>query len=210
MLFREHLYQLSIDALESLNIAQANGKVPNNPLSESHFFSVWVSKSLKEKLFDVSMMPLLKQWQQRARTQGAGANLKNEFESIKRTYQGLDTTDHLITKVQVESLIEALTILDWQINIESHIGKKHSVRKEKHSSLVVDNNSLNAKFNSEGILSSPISLFIRGDNRAFIENAYKLGILVYKVTDYKSIVKFHGEFVIAPNNSFKDMPEFIV
>lgn len=209
MLFREHLYQLSVNALDSLNVAQSNGKVPKNPLSESHFFSVWVSKSLKEKSFDVSMVSLLKQWQQRARTQGAGANLKSEFESIKQTYEGLDNTEHVVTHKQITALMETLTTLDWQINIESHISKKHSVKKEKHSSLVMTNNHLNDSFDSVGILNAPISLFIRGENKAFIDSAYQQGMLVFKVTDYKSIVKFHGEFIIAPNNNFTDMPEFI-
>lgn len=210
MLFREHLYQLSIDALESLEIAQSNNKVAKNPLSENHFFSVWVSKALKEKLCDVTMMPLLKQWQQRARTQGAGAHLKSEFELIKQTYQGLNNTDHVITKAQIERVIESLTTLDWQINIESHISKKHSVKKEKHSSLVIAHYSLNDAFNAEGVLLSPISFFVRGDSKGFVDSAYKQALLVFKVTDYKSIVKFHGEFIIAPNNNFTNIPEFII
>ena len=122
----------------------------------------------------------------------------------------LNNTDQVITKAQIERIIESLTTLDWQINIESHISKKHSVKKEKHSSLVIAHHSLNDAFNAEGVLLSPISFFVRGDSKGFVDSAYKQALLVFKVTDYKSIVKFHGEFIIAPNNNFTNIPEFII
>lgn len=209
MLFREQVYTLATQALESLAQSQANGKVPNNPLSESHFFSVWVSKSLKEKSFDVCMAPLLKHWQQCARTQGAGANLKSEFQSIKNTYQTLDSIGHVVTKQKIENLIACLSTNDWQVNIEPSIGKKHSIKKEKASSLVIDNSKFSCVFNESNELKSALSVFVRGDQQSFIDVAHQQGLLVFKVTDYKSMVKFHGEFIIAPNNNFNAVAQFI-
>lgn len=209
MLFREHLCTLAIEALGSLTTSKSKGKVPNNPLSESHFFSVWVSKALKEKSFDSSMAPLLRQWQQRARTQGAGANLKAEFESIVRVNQGLAEACHKISREKFEQLIQTLSVDEWQISRLEHIGKKHSIKKEKESSLALDKNQYDNAFDEQGDLKVNVSVFVRGGQQAFIDHAYSHGLLIFKVTDYKSAVKFHGEFVIAPHNNFTDIPQFI-
>jgi len=208
MLFREHLFTLADQAIESLAAAQSNGKVPNNPLSESHFFSVWVSKALKEKSFDSVMAPLLRQWQQRARTQGAAANLKSEFEAISRGYQGLDEVGHDISKENIEGLIQALMHDDWQISPLESIGKKHSIKKEKESSLAFEQKKYDSAFDELGNLTANISVFVRGAQQAFVDKAYQHGLLVFKVTDYKSAVKFHGEFILAPKNDFATIPQF--
>jgi len=209
MLFREHLFTLANQAVASLTAAQSNGKVPNNPLSESHFFSVWVSKALKEKLFDSAMAPLLREWQQRARTQGAGANLKREFESICHGYQGFEENDHYVSKTNIEDLMTTLTNDDWQISPLQHIGKKCSIKKEKDSSLAFSQHLYDDAFDGAGNLKGNISVFVRGAQQEFINKAYQHGLLVFKVTDYKSAVKFHGEFIIAPANDYPLIPQFV-
>lgn len=209
MLFREQVYALATQALESLVLSQESGRVPNNPLSESHFFSVWVSKSLKEKSFGVCMAPLLKHWQQCARTQGAGANLKNEFQSIKNTYETIEHTGHVVTKEKIENVFECLNANDWQINIEPSINKKCSIKKEKSSSIVLDDSKKACVFDESNELKSVFSVFVRGDQQYFVDKAHQQGLLVYKVTDYKSLVKFHGEFLFAPKNNFNLIAQFV-
>lgn len=52
-----------------------------------------------------------------------------------------------------------------------------------------------------GELIKPISLYVRGDVKQLVDMAYKHGLLLFKVTDYKSLVKYHGEYIVYPANN---------
>ena len=65
-------------------------------------------------------------------------------------------------------------------------------------------------YDQEGILIKPISLYVRGNVQHIIDFAFEQNLLLYKKTDYKSKVKYHGEFVVYPNNDGTFLPEFPV
>ena len=60
-----------------------------------------------------------------------------------------------------------------------------------------------------GLLAKPISLYIRGDVAEALQAAYAQSLLLYKVTDYKSKVKYHGEYIIYANNDGEFLPELV-
>jgi len=52
-----------------------------------------------------------------------------------------------------------------------------------------------------------MSWFIRGNHQEFVSRAWKAGFLVHKVSDYKSTVKYHGEYRIYPKNHGESLAE---
>lgn len=208
MLFKDHLLSAANQALAAFTDAQSSGKLPNNPVSENHFFSVWVSKALKQKLCDNSIAPFLKQWQQQARTLGAGANLKQTFSGIKNSYQITNDNGNKLNKENLQSLLDTLAQQEWQVGYELISSKKLSVKKIKSSSIILEKNMFDDAFNAQGQMIKDIRFFIRGEHQQIIDEIFKLGGLLFKVTDYKSVVKFHGEYILSVNNNFNNLPTF--
>jgi len=202
-MFKQHLLSLVSEGLSDLEQSQAIGKVPKNGLSESHFFSVWIGKALNSKRFDICVVPLLKSWQQQARTDGAGANLKSHFSSLKKTYSNAmqDTT---FTVQTIEQLCQSLTALQWQVTTDTTLGKKTSVKSDGLSSLVIAPADFNVGFAKNGQLK----VYVRGDLQQFVDSCYTLGLLAFKVTDYKSIVKFHSYFLLDSKNNHQALPQY--
>lgn len=202
-MFKQLLLDMVSLGLDELEQAQAIGKVPKNGLSESHFFSVWIGQAIKAKRFDVCLLPLLKGWQQEARTSGAGADLKTTFSKLKATYSGVINLAPA-TKQTLEQLISQLQAQGWQVTTETELGKKTSIKSQGKSSLVIAPTDSRDGFAK----SSQISCYVRGEQQQFINACYDLGLLTFKMTDYKSIVKFHSHVILHAHNNHKSLPEF--
>lgn len=202
-MFKQELLSLVTQGLNDLELAQAKGKVPKNSLSESHFFSVWVGQVLKQKRFDISLVPMLTAWQQQARTLGAGANLKQVFAQLKSTYSGIEQASVPLKPEVLENLIASLEGSQWQVSYVDRISKKMSIKTQGLSSLVICDNDLQQAFTAKQTLHC----YVRGQHAQFVDHCYALGLLAYKVTDYKSAVKFHGEYMLHANNNKLKLPE---
>ena len=57
--FSTSIHQVVTQALLDLKEAQTKGKIPKNPLSETHFLAAWTTNSIKKKRFDSTMLFLL-------------------------------------------------------------------------------------------------------------------------------------------------------
>ncbi len=202
-MFKELLLGLVTQGLADLAQAQENGKVPKNSLSESHFFSVWIGQAIKSKRFDVCLFPLLKRWQQEARTSGAGADLKTTFAQLKSTYSGV-VGQPAATKETLAQLVLLLDAQQWQVTTDTMLGKKTSIKSQGNSSLVIAPTEFDNGFNK----SSQISCYVRGDQQQFIDACYSLGLLVFKKTEYKSIVKFHSHMTLDADNNDQALPAY--
>ncbi|MDP2559885.1 DUF2913 family protein [Psychrobium sp. 1_MG-2023] len=211
VMFKDELLRLVSLGLEELEKSQQSGKTPNNPLSENHFFSVWVSKAIKEQRFDKAVALILKEWQQQARTLGAGAQLKQCFSDLMHTYLNLKQRSKAESaQSNFEQLQSQLNEAKWQVSVTELHPKKNTIHSDGLSSFVVDESCIERAFDERGAQLSNISCFIRGDSELFIKQAYLLGWLAFKVSDYKSIVKFHGEYVLTANNNKAQLPEVVV
>jgi len=201
-MFKDQLLAVVSQGLSELEQSQSRGKVPKNALSESHFFSVWVGQSMKQKRFDISVLEILKTWQQQARTMGAGANLRQVFLQLNSTYANL-SHDKNIGRGEVDLLLAALTNQDWQVATDVVVTKKMSMSSQGLSSIVICANEYERAFSKKGQLHC----YVRGQQQEFIDACYELGILVFKVTDYKSAVKFHGEFILDTANNHNQLAQ---
>ncbi|WP_413702098.1 DUF2913 family protein [Psychromonas sp. KJ10-10] len=90
------------------------------------------------------------------------------------------------------------------------VGKKLNRHSGGANSLIICAEEYSKCFDEEGILIKPISLYVRGDLPELVEYAFAQNLLLHKMTDYKSKVKYHGEFIIYPNNDGDKLPEFPV
>ena len=46
------------------------------------------------------------------------------------------------------------------------------------------------------LMVKPMNWFVRGNHAEFIQAAMEAGFMLHKVTDYKSAVKYHGEYIV--------------
>lgn len=205
--FSQEIYQLVSSGLAELAQAQRDGKTPDNPISETHFFSAWVTKSLKTHRFEPCVGFSLKHWQRQARTQGANAQLKQQFLDVARTYRPILRQHNLgVYHSQIEALITQAVAANWIVTTDIVIGAKFNLKSSWMSSLVVCAKQFGEVFDKKGQLIAPLSLYIRGEKQALIDLSHRGNLLLHRVSDYKSKVKYHGEFIIYPNNDGIDLP----
>ncbi|QIZ77295.1 DUF2913 family protein [Ferrimonas lipolytica] len=203
--FNIAILMLAKTGLDELVQGQQSGKVPCNPSSEAHFFSAWVTRAIKQQRFPHCVAKQLLAWQKAARTQGANAGLKPIFEQICATYQPLvDASSNMaaVSSTQLEQLFAALDEHDWYVERGYPVSRKVTHHTDGKASLVVCSEQWQQSIDANtGTLIKPLSVYARGDVSQLIHVAYQHGLLLHKITDYKSLVKYHGEFIIYPNNA---------
>jgi hypothetical protein len=209
--FSTSIHHVVCSALTELNEAQAKGKIPRNPLSETHFLAAWTTNAMKKKRFETDVLPTLQTWQRKARSLGKDAALVTTFTAIKNTYEHVFDADFkpkAVTKTQMSNLCEALSSLQWLVNTDLEVGEKLNRHSAGQASLIISSDQFESHFISDELIK-PISLYIRGDVGEALQTAYEQCLLLYKVTDYKSKVKYHGEYIIYPNNDGLFLPELL-
>ena len=102
---------------------------------------------------------------------------------------------------QIERFLDDMETAGWEVSTSEVLtsGGKVQLYTEGQNSLALCSEQCDVCFDGE-LLVKPMSWFIRGNHQEFIEKAYQAGFLVHKVTDYKSAVKYHGEYVVFPAN----------
>ncbi|TEW52970.1 DUF2913 family protein [Psychromonas algicola] len=209
--FSTSIHQVVTQALLDLKEAQAKGKIPKNPLSETHFLAAWTTNAIKKKRFDSDVVPTLTIWQRKARSLGKNAALVETFTAIKENYEHVfdeNLKTKPVNKDQIVALCEALTSQQWMVNTDLEVGEKLNRHSGGQASLIICSQAFASNF-EHGLLAKPISLYIRGDVAEALQAAYAQSLLLYKVTDYKSKVKYHGEYIIYANNDGEFLPELV-
>ena len=213
VLFSQEIYKLINSALTELNASQASGRTPHNPLSEAHYLGAWVTTAIKKKRFDATVLETLKGWQRQARSLGKNAGLKEQFIYLEKCYSQVLDADKQVQPVSIEQLNKLYAKLNdqqWMVTTDLEIGEKLNRHSGGKDSLIVCADKISHSFDEQGILIKPISLYVRGNQQTIIDLAFEQDLLLYKKTDYKSKVKYHGEFIVYPNNDGTFLPEFPV
>ncbi|RJG48213.1 DUF2913 family protein [Motilimonas pumila] len=196
-------------ALADLIQAQQQGKVSATPVSEGHYLAVWLTRAIKQQRFASSIAKYLLGWQKQARSQGTKAELKKQFQSILATYQhpGLVSNDSPISRERIEALLDDLADQGWQVVSEHAVDRKVTHFTAGQASLVICRNNLEQALSSN--LVEPLVLYVRGPVPELVQQAAHRGLLLFKTSDYKSKVKYHGEYRIFPHNEGPKVPEII-
>lgn len=195
--------------LAELNEEQARGRVPKNPVSETHFIVRWVTKAIKTHRFDRCVVKDLMGWQQEGRSKGTSAGLKVRFEHISALYGRVvpvDSDVEKITQDEITALLAQFEDESWFVVTDHEISGKAKLFSDGDNSLVVCKAKLESVFDA-GVLVKPLTCYVRGNHNEFLEMTAKAGLLVHKKSDYKSIVKYHGEYQIWPENQSSELAE---
>jgi hypothetical protein len=199
-------------ALTELSQAHQQGRLVNAPVANHHFLIRWVTKSLKQQRFDRCVVDDLIHWQKQGRSQGSEAALYTVFQRISDYYDVFFSTAEQnvqrITDQQIEGFLDAMTALGWEVSTsERLIGcGKVQLFTESPNSLALCAEQCESCFDGD-LLTKPMNFFVRGNHPQFVEEAYRSGLMVHQLTAYKSNVKYHGNYLIYPQNKGQQLAE---
>ncbi|ROV60079.1 DUF2913 family protein [Vibrio ponticus] len=198
-------------ALEEIHAEHQAKKLVNAPVANNNFMIRWVTKALKGQRFHRCVVDDLTGWQKAGRTKGNASNLMFTFERISSFYkdffpEGQDT--QAIKDRDIDAFIDAMEESGWEVTTsEPLVGVgKVQIFTEGPNSLALCTEQCDNCFDGE-LLVKPMSWFVRGNHAEFVDAAAKAGFMVHKVTDYKSNVKYHGEYLVFPDNKGTQLAE---
>ncbi|MGR5544114.1 DUF2913 family protein [Vibrio sp. PID23_8] len=198
-------------ALSELEQEHRSGKLANAPIANNLYLVRWVTKALKSQQFDRSVVDDLTRWQKAGRSKGNDAGLLFIFKRIAAYYaqsfpQGKEA--RVIKDSEIDAFLDYMEQEGWEVSTsEPLIGfGKVQIFTEGQNSLALCADQCDSCFDGERLVK-PMSWFVRGNHADFVEKAAKAGFMVHKVTDYKSLVKYHGEYLIYPGNEGNQLAE---
>ncbi len=203
MSYTKEIKHLAQSALDELNEALLQKKIPSTPISEDTFLCRWVAQAMKKQRFSSLVHEDLKRWTQQGRSMGKNAKLKEQLSAIDAFYTHFFPDSDASTPVmknQFETFVTVLSDENWMVHTEFEINRKVRVISDGQNSFAVCHKALTQAFDDQNNLIKPLSLYFRGHEDWFIQKAYQEGLLLKKITHYKSIVKYHGEYQLWPNN----------
>ncbi|SHO56398.1 DUF2913 family protein [Vibrio quintilis] len=209
-LYSQEIYQLVETALEELSQEHQRGKLADAPVPNQYYLVRWITKSLKQKRFPRSVTDDLIRWQKAGRSQGNSVMFEPLFRKILAYYDDFFQSDrsNQITDKQIEQFLDKLETAGWEVSTaEELVGcGKVQLFTEQPNSMAICCGQCETCFDGE-LLMHPMSWFVRGNHAQLIELAWQAGFMVHKRTDYKSNVKYHGEYLIYPGNRGEQLAE---
>ncbi|MGC9400958.1 DUF2913 family protein [Vibrio genomosp. F10] len=198
-------------ALAEMQAEHASGKLADAPIANNHFLVRWVTKALKSQRFERCVVDDLIRWQKSGRSKGDSAGLPFIFKRISVFYAQFFQSDELLKELKdsdIETFLDVMIAANWDVSTSEPLigGGKVQIFTDGHSSLALCANQCDDCFEGE-LLTQPMHWFVRGNHAEFIEKSAAAGFMVHKVTDYKSVVKYHGEYVIFPRNQGNQLAE---
>ncbi|WP_117234698.1 DUF2913 family protein [Vibrio maerlii] len=209
--YRIELQRLIDDALNDLEMAHKGGKVANTPVSNNLYLVRWVTKSLKQQEYARCVGNDLTRWQKQGRSKGNNSDLYSLFKRIDAYYKRFFPTDEVrpLKDSDIEKFLDQALAAGWDVSTaEPIIGHgKIQFFSEGMNSLALCADECDSCFDGGEDLVKPMHWFVRGHHAGFIEMAADAGFMVHKVTDYKSVVKYHGEYIVYPGNEGEQLAE---
>lgn len=212
MSYAQQLMALIECALQELGQEQKSGKLANTPVSNTNFLLRWITKSIKQQRFSKLMAKDLLAWQKEGRSQGSKTQLHQRFVTLNefyRLYFPQDSEPAAVKDKQIEQLMDVMEELGWSVSNEYDLteSSKSQLFTEGESSFVLCADQCESCFDGGEDLVRPMSFYVRGDHAQFIKHATHCGLMLHKQTDYKSKVKYHGEYLIYPANQGQQLAE---
>ncbi|NIY93814.1 DUF2913 family protein [Vibrio diazotrophicus] len=197
-------------ALSELAAEHESGKLVNAPVANNHFLVHWVSKAIKTQRFDRCVVDDLTRWLKAGRSKGNQSELLFTFKRISAFYKNFyqSETNNVITDSKIEALLDQMEQADWEVSTsEPLVGAgKVQIFTDGQNSLALCSEQCDSCFDGE-LMVKPMNWFVRGNHAQFVEMASAAGFMVHKQTDYKSNVKYHGEYLVFPANQGKQLAE---
>ncbi|POF52258.1 alpha-acetolactate decarboxylase [Vibrio vulnificus] len=209
--YTSEIQRLVNTALAELAGEHQSGKLVDAPIANNHFLVRWVTKALKGQRFDRCVVADLTRWQKAGRSKGNDAALLPTFQRISAFYASFfaqEGAPKAITDKQIEAFLDEMENAGWEVSTSDPIVGcgKVQIFTEGQNSLALCAQQCENCFDGE-LLVKPMSWFVRGHHAGFVEKASAAGFMVHKVTDYKSNVKYHGEYLVFPSNLGNQLAE---
>ncbi|MFM4720432.1 DUF2913 family protein [Aeromonas bivalvium] len=198
---RVQTYNQALLEMASASLAElartGAGRAPRTQAQESHFLSLWLADSLKEKRFSRLVMEDLKGWVQQARTQGAGADLKGLLSRIVRHYsqaarEGLGA--------RLMALLDECEQAGWQRITEYALDGKARLASQGQASIVICAAKLASALAGDELVA-PLTLYVRGDEQQLARFAQCHGLLIGQGNKKQTRVKHHKGHLLMPANA---------
>ncbi|WP_195723467.1 DUF2913 family protein [Vibrio furnissii] len=190
-------------ALAELDAEHCSGKLVNAPVANNHFLVHWVTKALKGQRFHRCVVDDLTRWQKAGRSKGNQSELLFTFKRISAYYASFfnDARDNTITDKKIEQFLDTMEQDGWEVSTSEPLVNcgKVQIFTDGQNSLALCAAQCESCFEGE-LLTKPMSWFVRGHHAGFVEKAAAAGFMLHKRTDYKSNVKYHGEYLVYPGN----------
>ncbi|KGK16595.1 alpha-acetolactate decarboxylase [Vibrio navarrensis] len=209
--YTTEIQRLVNTALQELEAEHRAGKLADAPVANNHFLVRWVTKALKAQRFHRCVVDDLTRWQKAGRSKGNDAALLPTFKRISAFYASFFCADKepaVITDKQIEAFLDQMEQADWEVSTAEPLvgcGKVQIFTEGQHS-LALCAQQCESCFDGDTLVK-PMSWFVRGNHAEFVAKATEAGFMVHKVTDYKSNVKYHGEYLIFPANLGNQLAE---
>lgn len=202
--YNQHLLNLVNNGLADLAEAQTHKRSLQNPRAETHFLGTWLITALKEKRFDSCLATDLNLWLQESRTLGHKAEFKQRFEKISQVYTKIcERENKNLTQFILEDILTELDEAGWLLETDVAVTPKLRLSSSGENSLVICADVYDKAFSdTDGVLESPLSVFIRHGDQAFIDKMFAHGYLVF-ASNTRSIVKKHNRYLLRPFNLAK-------
>lgn len=204
--YNQHMLNLVQTGLTELKQAQAQKRSLQNPRAETHFLGTWIITVLKEKRFDSCLATDLNLWLQESRTLGPKAEFKQRFERIAKVYEQICQRQTVnLTQFVLEDILTELDNEGWLLETDVEVTPKMKLSSSGENSLVICTEVYDKAFSdTDGVLESPLSVFIRHGDQAFIDKMFAHGYLVF-ASNTRSIVKKHNRYILRPFNQAKKL-----
>ncbi len=209
--YTQEIQNLVNSALADLDQEHRSGKLTNAPVANNHYLVRWVTKALKSQSFGREVVADLTRWQKAGRSKGNDSGLLFIFKRISAYYAQFfseSAEDKAIKDSDIEAFLDVMEEAGWEVSTAEKLvgGGKVQIFTEGQNSLALCADQCESCFDGE-LLVKPMSWFVRGNHAEFVEKASRAGFMVHKVTDYKSMVKYHGEYLIFPANQGNQLAE---
>ncbi|PMH46672.1 alpha-acetolactate decarboxylase [Vibrio sp. 10N.286.49.B3] len=205
------IQKLVNSALDELAAEHASGKVIDAPVPNNHFMVRWVTKTIKTQRFNRCISSDLQRWQKAGRSKGNQSDLLFTFKRISAFYGQHVPEGEPVRQLKdsdVEAFIDQMDEAGWCVTNTEVLtnGEKVQFFTDGADSFALCGDQCDNAFDGE-IMARPMNWFVRGNHAQFIEMASKAGFMLHKHTDYKSLVKYHGEYVVYPANHGPELAE---
>jgi hypothetical protein len=198
-------------ALDEIAAEHASGKLTNGPTANNLYLVRWITKAIKSQQFPRIVADDLIRWQKTGRSKGNNAGLMLTFQRISKFYGQLfpeGAPERTIKDHEINAFIDMMEENNWEVTTSEELVDcgKVQIFTEGPNSLAMCTEQCESCFDGEDMIK-PMSWFVRGHHADFVEKAAAAGFMVHKVTDYKSNVKYHGEYIVFPANRGNQLAE---
>jgi len=202
--YNQHMLDFVQAGLTALADAQVQKRNLQNPKAETHFLGTWLINALKEKRFDSCLSTDLNLWLQESRTLGPKANFKQRFEQIAHVYKTVCSRENRnLTQFILEDILTELDNEGWLLETDLTVTPKLKLSSSGENSVVICAEVYDKAFSdTDGVLESPLSVYVRHGDQVFIDKMFAHGFLVFPSAT-RSLVKRHNRYLIRPFNQAK-------